>query len=294
MIEPMNADLAAALDELDTLGWWYQHFQLPNGLWTGDGREPGYLPEHRWNLIAPFVPEDLTGMTILDLGGNAGYFSIRMALRGAARCLLVDPYPEFLKQAEFASRQFGVSLDLVEQDAHVFCLTTQERFDYVVFFGLLYHLKYPGIVLDRAAEMTRKRLYMASNVIGPEEETPSQADYARFDDSSLLASGHPQMAFIEDRYNNDPTNWWFPNYAALPAMLRSTGMKVIARPHAHVLVAEPETYLGKTVYENLVFPNYAKPGEAMHPGSQRVEPGLWSKLEASALDFRKKQRSQLS
>ena len=29
-------------------------------------------------------------------------------LRGAARCVLVDPYDEFVAQARFASRQFGV------------------------------------------------------------------------------------------------------------------------------------------------------------------------------------------
>jgi hypothetical protein len=28
--------------EMHSLGWWYQHFQFPNGLQTGDGREPGY------------------------------------------------------------------------------------------------------------------------------------------------------------------------------------------------------------------------------------------------------------
>lgn len=101
----------AVLDELDSLGWWYQHFQLPNGLWTGDGREPAYLPERRWEMIEPYLPADLTGKTVLDLGGNAGYFSIRMKLRGAARCVLVDPFGQFLSQAEFAARQFAVELD---------------------------------------------------------------------------------------------------------------------------------------------------------------------------------------
>ncbi len=286
----MDAKVTEAIEELETLGWWYQHFELPNGLWTGDGKEPGYLPQTRWQLIEKFVPRDLTGKSVLDLGGNAGYFSIQMKLRGAERCLLVDPYPEFLKQAEFASRQFGVSLDLVEQDAHTFCLTTEERFDYVLLLGLLYHLKYPGIVLDRAAEMTKHRLYLASNVIGPDVETKSRADYARYgEDESLLAPGHPQLAFVEERFNNDATNWWLPNYAVLPAMLRSAGMNVIERPHAHVLVAEPERYLGKTVYPKLVFPNYGKPGEAvLHPGPQRIDPELWATLEKMSADFRRR------
>ena len=96
----MTPDIEAAQDELDSLGWWYQHFELPNGLWTGDGCEPGYLPQRRWEVIEPFLPKDLTGKTVLDLGGNSGYFSIQMKLRGAVRCVLVDPYPVFLRQAE--------------------------------------------------------------------------------------------------------------------------------------------------------------------------------------------------
>ena len=51
---------------------------------------------------------------MLDLGGNAGYFSIKMKQRGAARCVLVDPYREFLRQADFAARQFQRSFVLAE------------------------------------------------------------------------------------------------------------------------------------------------------------------------------------
>ena len=211
----MNRDIEAIEDELDSLGWWYQHFELPCGLWTGDGREPAYLPQRRWEIISPFVPEDLTGKTVLDLGGNAGFFSIQMKLRGATRCVLVDPYREFLSQAEFAARQFGVDIEMVADDAHTYCLTTEERFDYVLMLGLLYHLKYPGLVLDRTAEMTRERLYVASAVIGPEvDDHEGRQNYERWtEDDLLLDPGFPKLAFIENRYNNDPTNWWLPNHS---------------------------------------------------------------------------------
>ena len=292
----MDPQTQAALDELDSLGWWYQHFQLPSGLWTGDGREPAYYPERRWEFIEPFVPADLAGATVLDLGGNAGYFSIQMMRRGAARCVLVDPFPEFVRQAEFAARQFGVKMDLICEDAHTYCLTTEERFDYVLLLGLLYHLKYPGLVLDRAAEMTKTRIYVATAVIGPEVEGPAKKpNYERLtDDDLLLDPGFPKLAFIEERYNNDPTNWWLPNHAALPALMRSAGLRVIARPHSHVLVAEPERYLGKVVYEKLVFPRYGKQDGQMSPGPQRVDPQLWSDLGARASDFRRQQRSKLT
>jgi tRNA (mo5U34)-methyltransferase len=269
-------------EQMESLGWWYQHFEFPNGIRTGDGQEPGYDANTRWKLIEPFVPPDLKGKTVLDLGGNCGYFSIQMKLRGADRCVLVDPFIEFLKQAEFASSQFDVQLELVNQDAHVYCLTTEERFDYVLFLGLLYHLKYPGLVLDRLAEMTQTRIYIQSNVIGGEDRNyVYKPDYQRFAEDSLLEDpGYPKLMFVEDLYNGDATNWWFPNHNALSAMVRSAGLKIINRPHAHILVAEPEVYFGKVVLQKLVFPKYGKKGHPTFPGPQQYDERLWRDLIA--------------
>ena len=132
----MDSQTQAALSELDSLGWWYQHVKLPNGLWTGDGQRTGV-----------FVGAALEDDRALCAGGSfrkdsAGsrwecrLFSILMKRRGAARCVHVDPHREFLCQADFAARQFRI--DLVCADSHTYCLTTDERFDYVLFLGLLY------------------------------------------------------------------------------------------------------------------------------------------------------------
>ena len=122
--------------EMQSLGWWYQHFEFPNGVRTGSGESPGYDARRRWSVIEAFVPNDLTGKTVLDVGGNAGFFSIQMKLRGGQRCVLVDPFEIATKQAAFAAKQFGVELELITEDAHTYCLTTEERFDYVLFLGL--------------------------------------------------------------------------------------------------------------------------------------------------------------
>ena len=46
----------------------------------------------------------------------------------------------------------------------------------------------------------------------------------------------PKMHFIEQRYANDPTNWWVPNEAASAGMLRSAGFEIVEHP-------EPEVFL---------------------------------------------------
>lgn len=272
-------EIARAVREL---GWWYQYFELPGGVWTGDGKPPAYPPDTRWNFIEPWVPADLSGKSVLDVGGNAGYFSVQMMKRGAARCVLVEPFEEFAAQARYVAELHSYDIEVVNEDIHTFALTRDERFDYVVFLGLFYHLKYPGIVLDRLAEMTRERMYFQSHVVGDEQLTYEQRDdYAPGTDDDIIRNPtFPRMAFIEHLYNGDPTNWWIPNPTALEPLLRSAGMKVIGRPHAQLLIAEPENTFGKVVYEKLVFPQYGKPGGAMHPGPQRVDPELWAKLLA--------------
>ena len=152
---------------VQALGWWYQHFELPTGVLTGNGQPPAYRPETRWKLIEPWVPENLAGKTVLDAGGNAGYFSVQMMKRGAAKCVLVEPFVEFSEQARFVAELFDFPIQVITEDVHTYCLTTTKRFDYVIFLGLFYHLKYAGIVLDRLAEMTRERMYFQSHIIAP-------------------------------------------------------------------------------------------------------------------------------
>ena len=267
-------------EEMRSLGWWYQHFELPSGVRTGTGQEPGYDAMSRWKLIEPFVPGDLQGKSVLDLGGNAGFFSIQMKLRGAQLCILVDPFEEFAAQAKFAAQQFDVQIETVVADAHTYCLTTEERFDFVLFLGLLYHLKYPGLVLDRLAEMTRERIFIQSNIVGEKQETSSlKQDYERWREDHLLEDPtYPKCCFIEHMYNGDPTNWWLPNPAAFEAMVRSAGLRIISCPHPHVIIAEPEFYYGKIVYPKLVFPRYGKDKESLFPGPQSYDSALWERL----------------
>ncbi len=276
--------------EVRELGWWYQYFELPEGVWTGDGKPPAYKPETRWNLFAPWVPQDLSGKTVLDVGGSSGYFSVQMMKRGAAHCVLVEPFREFASQARYVRDLYNFDIDVVEEDVHTYVLTREERFDYVLFLGLFYHLKYPVLVLDRLAEMTRERLYFQSHILGQEaSEFLGREDYKRdSDDGVITEPSFPRLAFIERLYNGDPTNWWIPNPSALDSLLRSAGLRIVAKPHPQVLVADPEDVPGKVVFDKLVFPRYGKPGGSRHPGPQRVDADLWAALVSGEIGDRAK------
>ncbi|MCB0189619.1 MAG: hypothetical protein KDE31_35350, partial [Caldilineaceae bacterium] len=51
----------------------------------------------------------------------------------------------------------------------------------------------------------------------------------------------PQMAFIEHRLANDPTNWWAPNAAAVPALLRASGLRIVQEVGNEIYLCAPAT-----------------------------------------------------
>jgi len=265
-------------EEVRSLGWWYQHFELPSGVWTGHGGASSYRPETRWNLFELIRSKGPLWKDCSGRGRQRGFLFIQMLLRGAQRCVLVEPFTEFARQAEYAAAEFGVDLEIVNEDVHVYCLSNVERFDYVLFLGLFYHLKYPVLVLDRLAEMTRERMFFQSHLLGSAGDTYKDQSNYEIDTPLLENPYFPRLLFIEKLYNRDPTVWWIPNYTALEPLLRSAGLKAIARPDPELVVAEPEYYFGKVEYEKLIFPRYGKRDGAIHPGPQNVAPDLWREL----------------
>ena len=59
---------------------------------------------------------------------------------------------------------------------------------------------------------------------------------AHFDDP-----GYPRLHFVEQRYANDPTNWWVPNRACAEGMLRASGFEIIGNPEDEVFICRRTT-----------------------------------------------------
>jgi tRNA (mo5U34)-methyltransferase len=105
-----------------------------------------------------------------------------------------------------------------------------DRFDVVLFLGVLYHLRYPLLALDLLAEKV-ERLLVLQTLTFPDEEVAEQPDDVPLQERErLIQPGWPKLAFVERLLAGDPTNWWAPNHAAVEAMLRSSGFEILARP----------------------------------------------------------------
>ena len=57
------------------------------------------------------IPADLTGKSVLDIGCNAGFYSMEMKRRGAERVLGIDFDDDYLAQARFAAEVDGLDIE---------------------------------------------------------------------------------------------------------------------------------------------------------------------------------------
>ena len=69
---------------VEALGGWFHHVDL-GGAGTAPHHFLGHCPAVKWARFADAIPHDLSGQTVLGLGCNAGFYSIEMKRRGAAR-----------------------------------------------------------------------------------------------------------------------------------------------------------------------------------------------------------------
>lgn len=198
----MNAQELKA--KVDAIKWWHS-IDLGNGIKTpGMHDTPTRLP-----LIG--LPDDLSGMSVLDIGAWDGFFSFEAERRGARRVLATDSFcwgdggwgskAGFdLAHSVLRSRVEAKKIDVLDLSPE-----TVGTFDLVLFLGVLYHMRHPLLALERVFSVTSRQAIIETHVELMTETRPAAVFYPG---GELLG---------------DQTNWWGPNPAAVEAMLKSVG-----------------------------------------------------------------------
>ncbi len=233
---PVENDTQQELQQqIERLGPWFHNMRI-GGVDTAPGHFLGDYPSVKFASFCHAIPEDLTGKTVLDIGCNAGFYSLEMKRRGAARVLGIDIDEHYLEQARFGAKITGADVEFrqlpVWQVAQL-----GERFDLVIFMGVLYHLRHPLLALDLIHEHVAKDMLLFQSMQrGSREIAAVEGDYEFSAPAPFDEPGYPKMHFIERRYSHDDTNWWVPNRACTEAMLRSAGFRIEAQPEQEVYV----------------------------------------------------------
>jgi tRNA (mo5U34)-methyltransferase len=191
---------------------WYHTIDLGGGLVTSG------VDDTPQRLARVALPASLSGLTVLDIGAWDGFFSFECERRGAARVVATDFYSwhggGWGTKAGFELAREALGSKVEDVDIDVMDLSPERvgTFDLVLFLGVLYHLRHPLLALEKVASVTRQTLIVETVV-------------------DMVGIGRPAAAFYPDReLNDDPTNWWGLNPAAVRGMLTTVGFESVSMP----------------------------------------------------------------
>ena len=220
---------------VEELGQWFHNLDL-GGVKTAPDHFLGDYPAIKWQRFSTAIPDDLRGKSVLDIGCNAGFYSIQMKQRGAERVVAIDTDEKYLAQARFAAKVSGADIEF--RNLSVYRVgELNERFDLVLFMGVLYHLRHPLLALELLHEHVVRDLLVAQSLLrGSKESLDVPPDFHFWENEVFEDGNFPRMYFVEKRFANDPTNWWIPNRACFEAMLRSAGFEILGHPEDEVFI----------------------------------------------------------
>jgi len=147
---PIDAGPDEARAVLDSVPFWFHTFALnrAEGIYT-----PGAARDHRYRVAA--LPEDYSGLRVLDVGTFDGFYAFLAEARGAERVVAVDneQYRAWVRGrwgieleggAGFRAigRLIGSGVEYLPLDAFELD-QLEERFDLVYCFGILHRVESP-------------------------------------------------------------------------------------------------------------------------------------------------------
>ena len=102
------------------------------------------------------------------------------------------------------------------------------HFDFVLFLGVIYHLRHPLWALDRIFEVASHRLFVDSPVIDDRvfDNTVKDAERKKILAAGKVVNQLPLLYFTKGRETGDPYNWFLPNKLALADLVESSGFTV--------------------------------------------------------------------
>src|SRR5215469_15972915 len=196
-------DRTELVRQIAAMGEWFHNLDL-NGVHTAPQHFLGDYPRVKWTQIASSVPADLSGATVLDVGCNAGFYCLEFKKRGARRVVGVDVDERYLNQARFAASVLDLDIEFQKRSVYEVDQIAGQ-FDYVLFMGVFYHLRYPLYALDKVITKVRSRLVFQTMVRGSTVSPQLREDYQFWDKQIFRDPDFPCMYFIEKKYAGDPT-----------------------------------------------------------------------------------------
>src|SRR3546814_18113264 len=117
----MNKNNAALRARVESLAPWFHNIEL-DGIATAPDHFLHDYPANKFSTFADVLPSNLQGKSVLDIGCNAGFYSLEMKRRGASRVVAIDSDPRYLAQAELVAEVYDADIEF--RDVRLRCCGT--------------------------------------------------------------------------------------------------------------------------------------------------------------------------
>lgn len=174
----------------------------------GSFKMAGQMGDRHIEIIDKFIslgmPKDLSGMVVLDIGVWCGGTSLLLAGMGAT-VIAVEEVPMYANCADFLFQTFDLDATAVPMSLYDY-YHPQNKFDMIVFPGVLYHLSDPLLALRMLFNMLCDNGYLYIETM-----------------TTDISPGHPALEYRGSQKAG--WNWFAPNKEALNAMLVDVGFE---------------------------------------------------------------------
>lgn len=152
--------------EIDAIKW-YHEIEVDPGIVT--------TPDARfwvsWDLIEQNFP-NVSGKSVLDVGTRDGKYAFMAEKRGASKVLAVDNNQS--QGALLLAKHWNSKVKFEEVNLYHMRPETHGKFDVILFYGVLYHLRYPMFALKILSDLLNDggKMFIEAGILNDRNELP--------------------------------------------------------------------------------------------------------------------------
>jgi tRNA (mo5U34)-methyltransferase len=215
----MDLNDAEIKELINSVPVWHHRIEISPGIFT---------PGLQWTqemLLDIGLPDDLSGLRVLDLGARDGFFSFECEKRGAAEVIAVDYSPPDLTGFNVAKRALNSNVKWVTANVYKINQLNLGTFDLVLFLGVIYHLRNPYLAIDRIYDVLNigGKIIVESHIIngGFVDELGNWVNLVEL--NPRLENLRIAQIYKSGELSGDHTSPWAPSLNTLEVMFENSG-----------------------------------------------------------------------
>ena len=167
---------------------WY-HWMSINGIEISDTRTSKTY--QMW--VSQNIPNDLTNKTVLDIGCTDGFYSYLCESRNAKKVVAIDlemfDSAKYEKAREQNPNNFEILKEILGSQIEYKKLSIydieelDQKFDYVLMYGIYYHLKDLVLALNKVSNIVTDSVFLSGHIL----DTHESIMYYNFDPNSQFS-----------------------------------------------------------------------------------------------------------